>query len=120
MRPPTPSPNSSTPSGWDGSERKESFDAFVAALASDDPERLYDRAPCGYLTTTADGLIAKANQTFLVLTGYQQSELVGRRRFVDLLTAGGRIYHETHYAPMLQLQDGRMTLSEGATPGVAI
>jgi sigma-B regulation protein RsbU (phosphoserine phosphatase) len=103
MRPPTPSPNSSTPSGWDDSGRKESFDAFVAALASDDPERLYERAPCGYLTTTADGLIAKANQTFLVLTGYQQSELVGRRRFADLLTAGGRIYHETHYAPMLQL-----------------
>ena len=24
-------------------------------------------------------------------------------RFVDLLTAGGRIYHETHYAPMLQM-----------------
>jgi phosphoserine phosphatase RsbU/P len=96
-------PNLSTPDGLDEPEREESFEAFVAALASDDPERLYDRAPCGYLTTTADGLIAKANQTFLVFTGYQQSELVGRRRFVDLLTAGGRIYHETHYAPMLQL-----------------
>ncbi len=29
---------------------------------------------------------------------------MGRLRFADLLTVGGRIYHETHYAPMLQLQ----------------
>ena len=29
---------------------------------------------------------------------------VGRRRFQDLLTAGGRIYHETHYAPLLRMQ----------------
>ena len=26
------------------------------------------------------------------------------RRFADLLTAGGRIYHETHYAPLLAMQ----------------
>ena len=43
------------------------------------------------------------NQTFLTWTGYQRSDLVGRRRFVDLLTGGGRIYHETHYAPMLEM-----------------
>ena len=30
--------------------------------------------------------------------------MVGRRRFADLLTAGGRIYHETHYAPLLAMQ----------------
>ena len=79
------------------------LDAFLTALAGDDPARLYDRAPCGYLTTTPDGLIAKANQTFLTLTGYEQSDLVGRLRFVDLLSPGGRIYHETHYAPTLQM-----------------
>jgi sigma-B regulation protein RsbU (phosphoserine phosphatase) len=28
---------------------------------------------------------------------------VGRKRFVDLLTGGGRIYHETHYATTLQM-----------------
>jgi phosphoserine phosphatase RsbU/P len=103
MRPPPPSATSFGPSDFDEPEPKWSFDAFVAALAGDDPEVLYDRAPCGYLTTDPDGLIAKTNQTFLALTGYEQSDLIGRRRFVDLLTAGGRIYHETHYAPMLQM-----------------
>jgi sigma-B regulation protein RsbU (phosphoserine phosphatase) len=80
------------------------LDAFLAALAADDPESLYDRAPCGYLTTTPDGVIAKVNRTFMTLSGYAEDDLVGRRRFVDLLTAGGRIYHETHFSPMLRMQ----------------
>ena len=79
-------------------------EAFYAALLDDDPEQLYDRAPCGYLTTTSDGTIVKANATFLDLTGFTRELLVGRRRFADLLNAGGRIYHETHFAPMLQMQ----------------
>ena len=79
-------------------------EAFYAALLDDDPEQLYDRAPCGYLTTTSDGTIVKANATFLDLTGFSREQLVGQRRFADLLNAGGRIYHETHFAPMLQMQ----------------
>lgn len=77
---------------------------FYAALLDDDAEELYERAPCGYLSTSPDGTIIKVNQTFLTWTGYQREDLVGRRRFVDLLTGGGRIYHETHYAPMLATQ----------------
>jgi sigma-B regulation protein RsbU (phosphoserine phosphatase) len=44
------------------------------------------------------------NATFLTWTGYARADLVGRRTFAELLTPGGRIYHETHYAPMLQMQ----------------
>src|SRR3982750_1160762 len=72
----------------------------------EDPGDLYEHAPCGYLTTLPDGTIVKVNETFLSWTGYDRSDLVGRRRFRDLLTAGGRIYHETHYAPLLTMQDG--------------
>ena len=82
----------------------DALDAFYGALLFDDPEALYDRAPCGYLSTLADGTIVKVNETFLTLTGYARQDLVGRRTFAELLTAGGRIYHETHYAPMLQMQ----------------
>ena len=77
---------------------------YVGSL-EDDAEQLYERAPCGYLSTTPDGLIVKVNHTFELLTGYDRAELVAQRRFVDLLTGGGRIYHETHYAPMLAMQD---------------
>lgn len=81
----------------------DAVDAFHDALLDDDPVALYDRAPCGYLTTLSDGTIVKANQTLVTFSGYSRDELL-TKRFVDLLTGGGRIYHETHYAPLLQLQ----------------
>lgn len=82
---------------------QKATEAFHDALLEDDPVQLYERAPCGYLSTTPDGRIVKANATFLTWTGYSLDELRAMS-FVDLLTTGGRIYHETHYAPMLRLQ----------------
>jgi sigma-B regulation protein RsbU (phosphoserine phosphatase) len=76
-------------------------DAFEEALRRHDAVALYDRAPCGYLSTAPDGRISSVNQTFLTWTGFARDHLVGERRFADLLSPGGRIYHETHYAPML-------------------
>ncbi|GIE91175.1 hypothetical protein Are01nite_76550 [Actinoplanes regularis] len=70
----------------------------------DDPEDLYEHAPCGYLTTLPDGTVVRVNQTFLSWTGYERAALVGHRRFRDLLTPGCQIYHETHYAPLLTMQ----------------
>jgi phosphoserine phosphatase RsbU/P len=66
---------------------------------------VYDRAPCGYLITDPDGTVLAVNQTFLDWTGLERDDLVERRTFASLLSAGGRIYHETHYAPMLAMQD---------------
>ena len=67
-------------------------------------EDLFEDAPCGYLTTTLDGMIVKVNRTFEQLTGIGRDELLGKRRFQELLAPGGRIYHETHYAPLLRMQ----------------
>jgi PAS domain S-box-containing protein len=72
-------------------------------LIRDSPEELFENAPCGYLTTTLDGTIVQVNRTLQTLTGYPRGALVGRR-FPELLTVGGRIYYETHYAPLLQMQ----------------
>lgn len=65
---------------------------------------LYENAPCGYLSTRPDGTIVKVNRTFLTWTALRREDLIGQRRFAELLTGGGRIYHETHYAPLLALQ----------------
>jgi sigma-B regulation protein RsbU (phosphoserine phosphatase) len=67
-------------------------------------EELLENAPCGFLSTSLDGLILKVNRTFEGWTGRDRSELVGRRRFQDLLAGGGRIYFETHYSPLLRMQ----------------
>jgi len=74
------------------------------AQFAESAEDLYDNAPCGYLTTRPDGTILRVNQTFLTWTGHTREEIVDHKRFPDLLTAGGRIYHETHYAPLLRMQ----------------
>ena len=74
------------------------------ALLEDSAEELFENAPCGYLTTRFDGSILKVNRTFEEWTGLRRDELLAGRRFQDLLTAGGRIYHETHYAPLLHMQ----------------
>ncbi|MET8151856.1 SpoIIE family protein phosphatase [Actinoplanes sp. NPDC049668] len=71
----------------------------------EDPGDLYDHAPCGYLTSLPDGTIVKVNETFLAWTGYNRHALIGRRRFRDLLSAGDKIYYETHYAPLLSMQN---------------
>ncbi len=73
-------------------------------MNDEDAEDLYENAPCGYVSALPDGTILKVNQTFLTWTGHRREDLVGRKRFQDLLTAGGRIFHETHYAPLLRMQ----------------
>jgi len=77
--------------------------AFQEALLDDDPVLLYDQAPCGYVSTTDDGSIVKVNATLCTWLGVTPGELLGRR-FAELLTPGSRIYHETHYGPMLRMQ----------------
>ncbi len=78
-------------------------DATFSALLEDSAEELYENAPCGYLSTLMDGTIAKVNGTLLDWLGYRRDEVVGRMRFSDLLTVGGKLYHETHFAPLLHL-----------------
>ena len=78
--------------------------AAFTSLLEDNAEDLYENAPCGYLSTLLDGQIAKINATLLSWLGYTRDELVGRRYFADLLTSGGRLYHETHFAPLLTMQ----------------
>ncbi|OEJ93378.1 PP2C family protein-serine/threonine phosphatase [Streptomyces thermolilacinus] len=78
--------------------------AAFTALLEDSAEDLYESAPCGYLSTLMDGTIAKINTTLLDWLGLDRKTVVGRMRFSDLLTVGGKLYHETHYAPLLRMQ----------------
>jgi sigma-B regulation protein RsbU (phosphoserine phosphatase) len=75
-------------------------------------EDLYENAPCGYLSTTLEGTIVRANRTFLDWVGYAADEIVDTKRFQDFLTVAGRIYHETHFSPLLRIQ--------GSAPEIAL
>ncbi|MFJ8885049.1 PP2C family protein-serine/threonine phosphatase [Streptomyces sp. NPDC102402] len=75
-----------------------------SALLEDSAEDLYENAPCGYLSTLMDGRIARVNETLLKWLGHRREELVGHKRFSDLLTIGGKLYHETHLSPLLHMQ----------------
>ncbi|MFH9011276.1 PP2C family protein-serine/threonine phosphatase [Streptomyces sp. NPDC017943] len=87
-----------------GTGDEPSTDAVFTALLEDSAEDLYESAPCGYLSTMMDGTIAKINSTLLDWLGLDRAEVVGRKRFPDLLTVGGKLYHETHFAPLLRMQ----------------
>jgi PAS domain S-box-containing protein len=65
---------------------------------------LYEDAPCGLLLTASDGTLLRANRTFCRWIGADADALVGTRRFQDLLSMGGRIFHQTHFGPLLHMQ----------------
>jgi sigma-B regulation protein RsbU (phosphoserine phosphatase) len=73
----------------------------------DDPallKDLYEHAPCGFLSTLADGTIVKVNRTFLAWTGLREESLLQGTRFQELLAIGDRIFYETHFAPLMAIQ----------------
>jgi sigma-B regulation protein RsbU (phosphoserine phosphatase) len=69
----------------------------------EDFEDLYENAPCGYLSLRPDGRIFKANRTFAAWMDEDPADLTGKR-ISDLLNIAGRIFFETHIAPLLRMQ----------------
>lgn len=66
-------------------------------------EALFEDAPCGLLVTAESGQILRANRTLCQWLG-MTGEALCTRRFQDLLTTGGKIFHQTHLAPLLRMQ----------------
>jgi PAS domain S-box-containing protein len=83
--------------------RKDSQSHVDAALLEESAEDLYEHAPCGYLSTLPDGTIVRVNGTLLDWLDTSRDALEGVK-FQTLLTIGSRMYYETHYAPLLQMQ----------------
>lgn len=72
--------------------------------AADIDADLAEHAPCGLLAASPRGQIVAVNQTLLAWLGVERDALVGRRRFQELLSVPGRVFYETHFAPLLRLQ----------------
>jgi len=69
----------------------------------EDLEDLYENAPCGYLSLEPSGRIFKVNRTLSNWIGCAPDQLVGKRLH-DLLSIAGRMFYETHIAPLLRMQ----------------
>lgn len=70
----------------------------------EDTEDFYQNAPCGFLTCDANGRIAGINDTLLNLTGRTRESTVAVCSFYELLTAGSRLFAETHIMPLVKMQ----------------
>lgn len=53
---------------------------------ADELAELYNQAPCGYHSLDTDGVFARVNDTELKMLGYAREEIVGKKKFADLLT----------------------------------
>lgn len=58
-------------------------------------EDLYNHAPCGYHSLDPEGRYIRINDTELQWLGYTREELVGKKRFDDLITANSlQLFHK--------------------------
>ena len=56
------------------------------------------------METDARGVFLRVNKPFCAWVGYGKADLVGKKRLQELLTMGARIFHQTHWAPLLEMQ----------------
>lgn len=64
----------------------------------------WDGVPAGLLTLDGNGTVVAANRTALSWIGRPPDDVLGRVQLSELLSAGGRIYWETHLSPLLHAE----------------
>ena len=69
-----------------------------------DFSELFEQAPCGHLVVGSDGRLLVVNATLCRWLQYDRGTLLDRMKLQDLLSVGGRIFFQTHVAPLLRMQ----------------
>lgn len=72
-------------------------------MTGQDLERLFEEAPCGYVVVDGAGRVIRTNRTLADWLDRDADGFSGQR-FSDLLTVAGRIFYETHFAPLIRMQ----------------
>jgi len=67
-------------------------------------DALFDLAPCGLAVLGAGNVLTACNRYFSGLVGRSPESMIGATGFPGLLTVAGRIYFETHVAPLVRMQ----------------
>jgi PAS domain S-box-containing protein len=79
----------------DITERKQmesQLQSYAAEIAD-----LYNNAPCGYHSLDPDGVFIRINDTELAWLGYGRDEIIGQKRFSDLVTPESRKTFEKNF-----------------------
>ena len=79
------------------------LDIVLAPGSVEDLVDLYENAPCGHLSLSAEGVIIKLNATLARWLGASAADLHGRSLH-DLLSVPSKIFYETHVGPLLRMQ----------------
>jgi PAS domain S-box-containing protein len=74
--------------------------------AAEEIQDLYDHAPCGYDSIDENGIFVRINETELSWLGYTHAELVGKKKFQDLLTEESKKIFEQNFPK--PKQEGRL------------
>ena len=88
----------------DITERKWAHDELKRY--SEEISDLYDHAPCGYHSLDADGTFLRINDTQLNWLGYRRDDLVGKKKFSDLMTPESRARTLKEITPSSKRGDG--------------
>ena len=75
-----------------------------STIQDEDLTDLYENAPFGYISADPSGRIVRVNQTFLNMTGHDRVKLLGGTVFAELMTVPGRVFYDTHFAPLIRIQ----------------
>ncbi len=86
------------------SQEKDEFYSKQLASKELESDLFYNHLPCGYFSTEGNGTINKINDTLLAWLGYTKEDIIGKVTWQSLLSVGGKMYFETHYSPLLQMQ----------------
>ena len=68
-----------------------------------DYKEFYNTFPSGFFSFLPNGTVIEANKNFLELINYSREEIIGKKKFTDFLSLGGKIYFENVFAPALKL-----------------
>lgn len=66
-------------------------------------DELLNRAPCGFLTFTDDGIIRAVNETLLRLLLMDAGDGLVEKHVDAILPVASRIFYQTHFFPLLKL-----------------
>jgi PAS domain S-box-containing protein len=67
-------------------------------------EFVYENAPCGHMSFLPDGTVFRINRTLLNWIGLDREEIVGKKKFHDVLSVGGKLYYQMVVLPLLNRQ----------------